>query len=87
VQIAAAGVCHSDIRLADGELGAGKWPAVMGHEGAGDVEQVGDGMRHVAPFIQAAPARPVRKTTGRTAFRGTVSGKQTCRRLRGEETR
>ena len=26
VRIAAAGVCHSDVRLADGELGAGRWP-------------------------------------------------------------
>lgn len=49
VRIAAAGVCHSDVRLADGDLGPGKWPAVMGHEGAGVVEAVGDGVTHVAP--------------------------------------
>ena len=49
VRIAAAGVCHSDVRLADGELGDGKWPAVMGHEGAGVVEAVGEGVDHVAP--------------------------------------
>lgn len=47
VRIAAAGVCHSDVRLADGELGAGRWPAVLGHEGAGVVEAVGDGVTHV----------------------------------------
>ncbi len=35
VRVAAAGVCHSDVRLADGELGDGRWPLVMGHEGAG----------------------------------------------------
>jgi S-(hydroxymethyl)glutathione dehydrogenase / alcohol dehydrogenase len=49
VRIAAAGVCHSDVRLADGELGAGRWPMVLGHEGAGVVEAVGDGVAHVAP--------------------------------------
>lgn len=49
VRVAAAGVCHSDVRLADGELGAGKWPAVMGHEGAGVVEAVGEGVTHVRP--------------------------------------
>jgi len=49
VRIAAVGVCHSDVRLADGELGAGRWPAVMGHEGAGVVEAVGVGVDHVAP--------------------------------------
>lgn len=48
VRIAAAGVCHSDVRLADGDLGPGKWPSVMGHEGAGVVEEVGAGVTHVA---------------------------------------
>ncbi len=49
VRVAAAGVCHSDVRLADGELGAGRWPMVMGHEGAGVVEAVGSAVSHVAP--------------------------------------
>ena len=49
VRIAAVGVCHSDVRLADGDLGPGKWPAVMGHEGAGVVEAIGAGVTHVAP--------------------------------------
>jgi S-(hydroxymethyl)glutathione dehydrogenase/alcohol dehydrogenase len=49
VRVAAAGVCHSDVRLADGELGDGRWPMVMGHEGAGVVEKVGSAVTHVAP--------------------------------------
>jgi Zn-dependent alcohol dehydrogenase len=49
VRVAAAGVCHSDVRLADGELGEGRWPMVLGHEGAGVVEAVGDGVSAVAP--------------------------------------
>jgi len=49
VRVAAAGVCHSDVRLADGELGEGRWPMVLGHEGAGVVEAVGEGVTHVAP--------------------------------------
>ena len=48
VRVAAAGVCHSDVRLADGELGEGRWPMVLGHEGAGVVESVGEGVTHVA---------------------------------------
>ncbi|HZU20671.1 MAG TPA: alcohol dehydrogenase catalytic domain-containing protein [Gaiellaceae bacterium] len=48
VRVAAAGVCHSDVRLADGELGAGRWPMVLGHEGAGVVEAVGAEVSHVA---------------------------------------
>ncbi len=43
VRITAAGVCHSDVGQADGE-----WdyplPAVLGHEGAGVVEEVGPGV-------------------------------------------
>ncbi len=49
VRVAAAGVCHSDVRLADGELGDGRWPMVLGHEGAGVVEEVGASVTHVAP--------------------------------------
>jgi S-(hydroxymethyl)glutathione dehydrogenase/alcohol dehydrogenase len=49
VRVAAAGVCHSDVRLADGELGSGRWPMVMGHEGAGVVEEVGSSVTHVTP--------------------------------------
>ena len=49
VRMAAAGVCHSDVRLADGELGKGRWPMVLGHEGAGVVEAVGEDVSHVAP--------------------------------------
>lgn len=49
VRIVAAGVCHSDVRLADGELGEGRWPIVLGHEGAGVVEEVGEAVTHVSP--------------------------------------
>ena len=49
MRVAAAGVCHSDVRLADGELGPDRWPMVLGHEGAGVVEAVGDGVAHVSP--------------------------------------
>jgi S-(hydroxymethyl)glutathione dehydrogenase/alcohol dehydrogenase len=47
VRVAAAGVCHSDVHLADGVLGDGRWPMVLGHEGAGVVERVGEGVTHV----------------------------------------
>jgi S-(hydroxymethyl)glutathione dehydrogenase / alcohol dehydrogenase len=54
VRVAAAGVCHSDVRLADGDLGDGRWPTVLGHEGAGVVEAVGAGVSHVAPGDRVA---------------------------------
>jgi S-(hydroxymethyl)glutathione dehydrogenase/alcohol dehydrogenase len=49
IRIAAAGVCHSDVRLVDGELGEGRWPMVLGHEGAGVVEAVGSAVTAVTP--------------------------------------
>src|SRR4051794_37005877 len=49
VRVAAAGVCHSDVHLADGNLGDARWPTVLGHEGAGVVEAVGPGVEGVAP--------------------------------------
>ena len=49
VKIAAAGVCHSDLRLADGQLGAGRWPIVLGHEGAGVVQAVGQEVTGLRP--------------------------------------
>ncbi|MDX6494935.1 MAG: S-(hydroxymethyl)glutathione dehydrogenase / alcohol dehydrogenase [Gaiellales bacterium] len=49
VRVAAAGVCASDVHLADGHLGHERQPIVLGHEGAGVVEQVGAGVHHVRP--------------------------------------
>lgn len=43
VRLHAAGVCHSDLNAIDGTA-ATRCPAVLGHEGAGVVEQVGDGV-------------------------------------------
>jgi S-(hydroxymethyl)glutathione dehydrogenase/alcohol dehydrogenase len=47
VRLAAAGVCHSDLSLSTGTLRI-PVPAVLGHEGAGTVVSVGEGVTHVA---------------------------------------
>jgi S-(hydroxymethyl)glutathione dehydrogenase/alcohol dehydrogenase len=47
VQLAAAGVCHSDLSLATGVLQQ-QFPAVLGHEGSGTVVAVGSDVSHVA---------------------------------------
>ena len=49
VRVAAAGVCHSDLHLAEGHLGADRFPIVPGHEGAGVVEAVGPDVDRPAP--------------------------------------
>ncbi|HEX2132786.1 MAG TPA: zinc-binding dehydrogenase [Actinophytocola sp.] len=46
VKLAAAGVCHSDLSLANGTL-APTMPAVLGHEGSGMVVAVGTGVDRV----------------------------------------
>ncbi|WP_419993684.1 zinc-binding dehydrogenase [Streptomyces boninensis] len=46
VRLAAAGVCHSDLSLSNGTLKQPA-PAVLGHEGAGTVVAVGDGVTSV----------------------------------------
>jgi S-(hydroxymethyl)glutathione dehydrogenase/alcohol dehydrogenase len=48
VRLAAAGVCHSDLSLANGTLEQ-PVPAVLGHEGAGTVIAVGAGVTNVQP--------------------------------------
>ncbi|MFJ6796317.1 Zn-dependent alcohol dehydrogenase [Streptomyces sp. NPDC091268] len=48
VRLTAAGVCHSDLSLTNGTMRV-PVPAVLGHEGAGMVLAVGDGVTHVAP--------------------------------------
>jgi S-(hydroxymethyl)glutathione dehydrogenase/alcohol dehydrogenase len=48
VEIAAAGVCHSDLSMIDGTL-APEFPLVLGHEAAGVVAEVGSAVERVAP--------------------------------------
>ncbi|MFF3318576.1 Zn-dependent alcohol dehydrogenase [Streptomyces sp. NPDC003035] len=48
IRLAAAGVCHSDLSLSNGTMRL-PMPAVLGHEGAGTVLSVGEGVTHVAP--------------------------------------
>jgi S-(hydroxymethyl)glutathione dehydrogenase/alcohol dehydrogenase len=49
VRLEACGVCHTDMYTASGVDPSGYAPTVLGHEGAGIVERVGDGVRSVAP--------------------------------------
>jgi S-(hydroxymethyl)glutathione dehydrogenase/alcohol dehydrogenase len=49
VRLAACGVCHTDLYTASGADPSGYAPTVLGHEGAGVVERVGDGVSSVAP--------------------------------------
>ncbi|HEX7311076.1 MAG TPA: alcohol dehydrogenase catalytic domain-containing protein [Gaiellaceae bacterium] len=49
VRLVACGVCHTDLYTASGADPSGYAPAVLGHEGAGVVEQVGADVTSLAP--------------------------------------
>jgi S-(hydroxymethyl)glutathione dehydrogenase / alcohol dehydrogenase len=49
VRLHACGVCHTDMYTASGVDPSGYSPCVLGHEGAGIVEAVGEGVTSVAP--------------------------------------
>jgi S-(hydroxymethyl)glutathione dehydrogenase/alcohol dehydrogenase len=49
VRLAACGVCHTDLYTASGADPSGYAPCVLGHEGAGIVERVGEGVTLVRP--------------------------------------
>ena len=48
VRLGASGVCHSDLSMQNGTMMAAT-PIVLGHEGAGVVEEVGEGVTTLAP--------------------------------------
>ncbi len=47
VRLAASGVCRSDLHVLEGESPVATPPMVLGHEGAGIVEELGEGVRGV----------------------------------------
>lgn len=48
IKYTAAGLCHSDLHLTDGDLPP-RYPIVGGHEGSGVIEEVGPGVTKVKP--------------------------------------
>ena len=55
VRLAATGVCHTDAYTLSGADPEGLFPAVLGHEGAGVVEDVGPGVRSLQPGDHVIP--------------------------------
>ncbi|MBW2269134.1 MAG: S-(hydroxymethyl)glutathione dehydrogenase/class III alcohol dehydrogenase [Deltaproteobacteria bacterium] len=55
VRLAATGVCHTDAFTLSGRDPEGLFPAVLGHEGAGVVEEVGAGVSSLAPGDHVIP--------------------------------
>ena len=72
VKIIASGVCHTDAFTLSGEDPEGVFPAILGHEGGGIVEQIGEGVTsvqvgdHVIPLYTAECGVCKMCTSGKT---------------------
>jgi S-(hydroxymethyl)glutathione dehydrogenase/alcohol dehydrogenase len=81
VEVRATGICHTDEFTLSGADPEGLFPAILGHEGAGVVVEVGEGVRslrpgdHVIPLYtpecRECPSCLSRKTNLCTAIRST----------------
>ena len=93
VRLVACGVCHTDLYTASGVDPSGYAPCVLGHEGAGVVEQVGADVTLVAPGdhvvthfspavrrVRALPVAAGRTSASRSASSRTRATCPTARR-------
>jgi S-(hydroxymethyl)glutathione dehydrogenase/alcohol dehydrogenase len=55
IEIMATGVCHTDAYTLSGLDSEGKFPAILGHEGAGIVRDIGAGVTSVKPGDHVIP--------------------------------
>jgi S-(hydroxymethyl)glutathione dehydrogenase/alcohol dehydrogenase len=55
VRLAATGVCHTDAYTLSGRDPEGLFPSVLGHEGAGVIEEVGPGVSSLKPGDHVIP--------------------------------
>ena len=55
VEIMATGVCHTDAYTLSGLDSEGKFPAILGHEGAGIVREIGAGVTSLMPGDHVIP--------------------------------
>lgn len=55
VKIVASGVCHTDAYTLGGHDSEGVFPCILGHEGGGIVESVGEGVTSVVPGDHVIP--------------------------------
>ena len=82
VRIVATSVCHTDAYTLSGADPEGVFPAVLGHEGAGIVEEVGEGVTslkvgdHVIPLYTAECGKCKFCVSGKTNLCGSVRATQ-----------
>jgi len=55
IKVLANGLCHTDLYTLSGQDSEGVFPVILGHEGGGIVESVGEGVTSVAPGDHVIP--------------------------------
>ena len=85
VRLVACGVCHTDLYTASGADPSGYAPTVLGHEGAGVVEQVGAG-RHLAR-ARATTSSPSSRPSAASASTASTRGPTSAWRSASSRTR
>lgn len=55
IEVAATGVCHADAYTLSGADPEGIFPSILGHEGAGTVVEVGEGVKSLKPGDHVIP--------------------------------
>ncbi len=87
VRVAAAGICHSDAHYRRGGPSLGSLPLTLGHEVAGTVDAVGEGVAEgawdavdegVAEVAPNPPIEVVSSDTNRALARALVPGERVC---------
>ena len=82
VRIVATGVCHTDAYTLSGEDSEGVFPCILGHEGGGIVEAIGEGVTsvavgdHVIPLYTAECRQCKFCTSGKTNLCSSVRATQ-----------
>lgn len=84
VRIVASGVCHTDAFTLSGEDPEGIFPAILGHEGGGIVEAVGEGVTSLAVGDHVIPLYTAECRTCKFCTSGKTNLCQSVRETQGK---
>ena len=84
VRIVASGVCHTDAFTLSGEDPEGIFPAILGHEGGGIVEAVGEGVTSLAVGDHVIPLYAAECRTCKFCTSGKTNLCQSVRETQGK---